>query len=80
MIYHPAWGTYDISPGMGYMLPYSGKFLQVQNFAESPLKAPEEIFAVLIFAVPVCTGRRGAIDIALAEIFAVFIFAEADLS
>ena len=51
----------------------------MQNFAESPLTAPEEIFAVLIFAAPVQTGRRGAIDIALAAIFAVVIFAEADL-
>ena len=46
---------------------------------ELPLRAPEEIFAVLIFAAPVRTRRRGAIDIVLAAIFAVFIFAEADL-
>ena len=51
-------------------IPYSGKFSRVQNFVESPLRAPEEIFAVLIFAVPVHTERRGAIDIALVAIFA----------
>ena len=43
---------------------YSGKFSRVQNFAESPLRAPEKNFAVF----------------ALEAIFAVFIFAEADLS
>ena len=52
----------------------------MQNFAESPLRAPEKIFAVFIFAAPVRTGKRGAIDIALAAIFAVLIFTEADLS
>ena len=46
---------------------------------ESPLRAPEEIFAVLIFVAPVRTGRRGAIDIALTAISAVYIFTEADL-
>ena len=56
-------------------IPYSGKFSRVQNFAESPMRAPEKIFAP-----PVRTGRRGAIDIALAAIFVVFIFAEANLS
>ena len=56
-------------------IPHSGKFLRVQNFVESPLRAPEEIFVVLIFAAPVRTGRQGA-----TAIFAVFIFAEADLS
>ena len=49
----------------GKQIPYSGKFSRVQNFVELPLRAPEEIFAVLIFAAPVRTGRRGAIDIAL---------------
>ena len=38
------------------------------------------IFAVLIFTAPTRTGRRAAIDIALAAIFAVFIFTEANLS
>ena len=56
------------------VLPYSGKFSWVQNFAELPLRASEEIFTVLIFTAPARTGRRGAIDIALAA-----IFAEADL-
>ena len=50
-------------------VPYSGKFSRVQNFAESPLRAPEEIFAVLIFVAPTHTGRQGAIDIVLAAIF-----------
>ena len=45
---------------------------------ESPLRAPEGIFAVLIFAAPARTGRQGAIDIALVAIFAFFIFAEGD--
>ena len=62
-------------------IPYSGKFSQVQNFAESPLRAPEEIFTVLIFALPACTGKQGAIDIYSAStIFVVFIFVKADLS
>ena len=61
------------------MIPYSRKFSQVQNFVESPLRASEEITAVLIFAVPAHTGRRGAIDIALAAIFVVFIFTKANL-
>ena len=63
-----------------WLLPYSGNFLRVQNFVESPLRLPEEIFAVLIFAAPARTGRRGAIDIALAVILTVFISAEVDLS
>ena len=66
--------------GSPCIIPYSGKLLRVQNFMKSPLRAPEEIFAVLIFAVPTCTGRQGAVDIALATIFVIFIFAEADLS
>ena len=32
------------------MMPYSGKFLMVQNFVEMPPDPPEEIFAVFIFA------------------------------
>ena len=67
-------------PEFTIKISYSGKFLWVQNFVESPLRALEKIFAVLIFVVPVRTGRQGAIDIALAAIFAVFIFAKADLS
>ena len=59
---------------------YSGKFSRVQNFAESPLGASEEIFAVLIFAAPARTERRGAIDIVPVAIFTVFIFVEADIS
>ena len=43
------------------------------------MRAPEEIFAVLIFAAPACTGKRGDIDVTLAAIFAVFVFAEANL-
>ena len=38
------------------------------------------MFAVLIFTAATHTGRQGARDIALAAIFAVFIFAEAGLS
>ena len=57
------------------MLLYSEKFLRVQNFMESPLRAPEDIFVASTH-----TGRQGAIDIALEAIFMVFIFTEADLS
>ena len=35
---------------------YSGKFSQVQNFMKPPLRASEEIFAVLIFAAPARTA------------------------
>ena len=48
----------------------------VQNFVESPLRAPEE---VVIFVAPAHMGRRGAIAIVLAAIFVVFIFAKGDL-
>ena len=33
-----------------HVVPYSGKFSQVQTFAKMPPEAPEEIFAVLTFA------------------------------
>ena len=51
------------------VLPYSRKFLQVQNFVELPLRAPEGIFTVLIFAAPARTGSQD-----------IVIFVEADLS
>ena len=47
----------------------------MQNFVELSLRAPEEIFVA-----SACMGRQGAMHIALAAIFAVFIFTEADLS
>ena len=62
------------------MLLYSGKFLRVQNFVELPRRAFEKIFAGLIFAALTRTGRQDTINIAIAAIFAVFIFTEADLS
>ena len=33
-----------------YDIPYSEKFLRVQTFVKMPLEAPEEMFAVFIFA------------------------------
>ena len=39
------------------IVPYSGKFLRVQTFAKMPPEAPEEIFAVLIFATKPCIVR-----------------------
>ena len=57
-------------------IPYSGKFLLVQNFAELLIN-PLEIFVVLIFArsLRVCTIRTCTV-----HNFAVLIFAAADLS
>ena len=40
-----------------FKIPYSGKFLQVQTFAKMSPEAPEEIFAVLIFATKPCIER-----------------------
>ena len=40
--------------GLSILIPYSGKFLRVQTFAKMPPEAPEEIFAVLIFATKPC--------------------------
>ena len=65
---------------MHMYIPYSWKFSRVQNVADSPLRAPEENFVVLIFVVSAHRGRQGAIDIALVAIFTVFIFVEGDLS
>ena len=39
------------------IVPYSGKFLRVQTFANSPSEAPEEIFTVLIFAIKPCLAQ-----------------------
>ena len=38
-------------------IPYCGKFLRLQTFVKMPPKAPEETFAVLIFATKPCIVR-----------------------
>ena len=58
-------------------IPYSGKFLLVQNFAELVMSPLEEIFVVLIF---VRSLRMRTIRICTVHNFAVLIFAAADLS
>ena len=47
----------EVSTASACVIPYSGKFSHVKNFVESPLRAPEEIFAVLIFVALVSTRR-----------------------
>ena len=63
-----------------YYIPYSRKFSHRCKISWNRPEGTRRNFAVFIFAAPARTGRQGAIDIALVAIFAVFIFAEGDLS
>ena len=63
------------------MLSYSGIFLRVQIFVESPRNPSEDIFAVLIFVPSIDLSSSVRLTfLQLVTTLMVFIFAETNLS